>query len=242
MSLPSRLHAPLYPPPLALRHQHSPTGNRGGCACNLHVQPLLETLHVYHTHVLRTLPTGTEAPEVQNPWHTKIAWRCNRPTFDHVSSNPTVWRYDRAFYQWPSHGEIRRRMTLFRLDMMLRYSFKRRVIYKTSLVVREPRPFVITRFKTVVPTSLGCFRRRKIWPRGCQFGFANSPTAQITFSSVTSRFHQVTLNAVLPYGISSPSFINTIAASKVRIFLKKKKKISRFLCIVGLFCIFINGI
>ena len=47
MSLPSRLHAPLYssPAPLALRHQHSPTANRGGCACTLHVQPLLKTLH-----------------------------------------------------------------------------------------------------------------------------------------------------------------------------------------------------
>jgi hypothetical protein len=46
-------------------------------------------------------------------------------------------------------------MTLFRQDMLLPYSFKHRVIYKTSLEVREPRPLVITRFKTVVPTLLG---------------------------------------------------------------------------------------
>jgi hypothetical protein len=112
-------------------------------------------------------------------------------------------------------------MTLFRLDMLFRYSFKLRVIYKTSLEVREPRPFVITRFKTVVPTLLGCFRRREMRPRGCQFGFANSLTAQITLSSVTSRFHQATLNAVLPYEMSSPSIINIFAASKSSYFPKK---------------------
>ena len=60
-------------------------------------------------------------------------------------------------YQCPSHGEIRRRMTLFRLDILFPYSFKLRVIYKTSLEVREPRPFVITRFKTVVPTFFWLF-------------------------------------------------------------------------------------
>jgi hypothetical protein len=131
-------------------------------------------------------------------------------------------------------------MTLFRLDILLPYSFNLRAIYKTSLEVREPRPFVITRFKTVVPTLLGCFRRREMRPCGCQIGFANSLTAQITLSSVNSRFHQVTLNAVLPYIMSSPLIINTFAASKVCILLENK--ISRFLCIVGLFCIFITGI
>jgi len=88
-------------------------------------------------------------------------------------------------------------MTLFQLDVLLPFSFKYHVIYKTSLEVREPRPLVITR-KTVVRTLLGCFRRREMRPRDCQIGFANSPPAQITLSSVTSRFHQVTLNAVCP--------------------------------------------
>jgi hypothetical protein len=79
-------------------------------------------------------------------------------------------------------------MTLFRLHMLLPYSFKPRVLYKTKLEVREPRPFVITRFKTAVPTLLGCFRRREMRPRGCQIGFANSLTAQITLSSSPLAF------------------------------------------------------
>jgi len=102
VSLRSRLHAPLYssPAPLALRHQHSPTANRGGCACILHVQLLLETLH--RTPHPRA-PYSSDwcwSSRVQNPWHTRIAWRCNRPTFDHVSSNPTEWRYGRTIYQF----------------------------------------------------------------------------------------------------------------------------------------------
>jgi xanthine/uracil/vitamin C permease (AzgA family) len=131
-------------------------------------------------------------------------------------------------------------MTLFRLDTLLPYSFKLRVIHKTSLEVREPRPFVITRFKIVVPSLLSCSRRREMRLLGCEIGFANSPTAHIMLSSVTSRFHQATLNAALPYGMRSPSIINIFAAYKICIFLKNK--ISRFSCIVGLFCIFITGI
>jgi hypothetical protein len=114
-------------------------------------------------------------------------------------------------------------MTLFRLNVLLPFSIKYCVIYKTSLEFREPRPLVITRFKTIVPTLLGCLRRREMRPRDCQIGFANSPAAQKSLSSVTFRYHQVTVNAVLPYGMSSYSIINKFAASKSLHFLKKNK-------------------
>ena len=82
---------------------------------------------------------------------------------------------------------------------------------------------MITLFKATVPTLLGCFRRVEMRQHNCQIGFANSPAVQITLSSVASRFHQVTLNAVLPYEMSSYSIISTFAASKSLHFPKKIK-------------------
>ena len=177
---------------------------------------------VHDTHVLRTLPTGGKVPECKisgtqeshdtaigrhlTPW--PVTWLKGNTTGRSTSASHMVktglgWRFFDCKFG-----------CLF---------FKYRVIYKTSLEVRELRPLMITRFKTVVPTLLACFRQRGMRPRNCKIGFANSPAAQVTLNSVTSRFHQVTLNAVLPYGMSSYSNINIFAASKSWHFLKKIK-------------------
>jgi hypothetical protein len=237
MSLPSRLHAHLYSSPakLALRHQHSPTANRGGCACTLHVQPLLETL-------LRTLPTvlkfqrckipGTQKPHyaatVRHLTTCPVTRLCGDTTgrftsARNMSKSGVGWRY----FAWTCCCLILLNSVLFIkavskfVNLDLSWSIVLKPLFQPYLAVSDEEKWKWDHVaaKSASPALL---LRRSL--------SAQSPLAFIkwrwTLSCPMERtLLQSSIQLLLP---------------KVRIFLKNK--VSHFLCIVGLFCIFIAGI
>jgi hypothetical protein len=241
MILPSWLHAPLYssPAPLALRHQHSPTANCGGCACTLHVQPLLEPLHrtayprapytsdccwssrgaksLAHKNRMTLQPSDIWPCPVTRLYGDKT-WSTSAR---HMVKSGVGWRY----FAWTCCCLILLNSVLFMklvskfVNLDLSWSLVLKPLFQPYLAVSDEEKWDHMAAKSSSSTLL---LRRSL--------SAHSPLAFI-------KWHWI-LPCPMEWALlQSPIHL---MLPKVRIFLKNK--ISRFLCIVGLFCIFITGI